>query len=94
MTNPQERLIRPGHEHLVPQTPHDFAELWYKSSRYAQLKQDLVAYDSRFPMGGKHLEEFAASRRAQQARGQRSKSAYTMSYFEQVSLCLWRGFAR
>ncbi|CZR65741.1 probable multidrug resistance protein CDR1 [Phialocephala subalpina] len=94
MTNPQERLVRAGYEHLVPQTPHDFADLWYNSSNYAQLKQDLNAYDRRFAIGGKYLEEFAASRRAQQASSQRRKSPFTLAFFEQISLCLWRGFTR
>ncbi|OBT65135.1 hypothetical protein VE03_04737 [Pseudogymnoascus sp. 23342-1-I1] len=94
MTNPQERLVRAGYERLVPQTPDDFADHWYNSSNYNQLKQDLDAYDRRFAIGGKHLDEFAASRRAQQASSQRRKSPFTLAYHEQISLCLWRGFTR
>ncbi|OBT44465.1 hypothetical protein VE00_05929 [Pseudogymnoascus sp. WSF 3629] len=94
MTNPQERLVRVGYEHLVPQTPDDFADRWYNSSNYYQLKQDLDAYDKRFAIGGKHLDEFAASRRAQQASSQRRKSPFTLTYSEQINLCLWRGFTR
>ena len=94
MTNPQERLVRAGYEHIVPQTPHDFADRWFNSSNYAQLKQDLDAYDRRFTIGGKHLDEFTASRRAQKASSQQRKSPFTLAYSEQVSLCLWRGFTR
>ena len=94
MTNPQERLVRAGYEHLVPQTPHDFAVWWYNSSNYARLKQDLDAYDRRFAIGGKHLTEFAVSRRAPQAGSQRRQSPFTLAYLEQISLCLWRGFTR
>ncbi|KAL5347903.1 Multidrug resistance protein [Pseudogymnoascus australis] len=94
MTNPQERLVRAGYERLIPQTPHDFADRWYNSSNYYQLKLDLDAYDRRFALGGKHLDDFAASRRAQQASSQRRKSPFTLSYFEQIGLCLWRGFTR
>ncbi|OBT71758.1 hypothetical protein VF21_09635 [Pseudogymnoascus sp. 05NY08] len=94
MTNPQERLVRAGYEHVVPQTPDDFADRWNNSSNYYQLKQDLDAYDKRFAIGGKHLDEFAASRRAQQASSQRRKSPFTLAYPEQISLCLWRGFTR
>ncbi|OBT59510.1 hypothetical protein VE04_00545 [Pseudogymnoascus sp. 24MN13] len=94
MTNPQERLVRLGYEHVVPQTPDDFADRWYNSSNYYQLKQDLGAYDKRFAIGGKHLDKFAASRRAQQASSQRRKSPFTLAYPEQISLCLWRGFTR
>ena len=94
MTNPQERLVRAGYKHLVPQTPHDFGDRWCNSSNYAQLKQDLDAYDRRFAIGGKHLNEFAVSRRAQQARSQQMQSPFTLAYLEQISLCLWRGFTR
>lgn len=94
MTNPQERLVRAGYERLVPQTPHEFADWWYNSSNYSQLKQDLDAYDRRFGIGGKHHDEFAASRRAQQASSQRRKSPFTLAYFEQINLCLWRGLTR
>lgn len=94
MTNPHERVVRAGYKHLVPQTPDDFADRWRNSSNYHQLKKDLDAYDARFAIGGKHLDEFASSRRAQQASSQRKKSPFTLSYFEQISLCLWRGFTR
>lgn len=94
MTNPQERLVRAGYEHVVPQTPDNFADRWYNSSNYYQLKQDLDAHDKRFAIGGKHLDEFAASRKAQQASSQRRKSPFTLAYLEQISLCLWRGFTR
>lgn len=94
MTNPRERLVRAGYERLVPQTPHDFAYRWQNSSKYARLKKELDAYDRRFAMGGNHLDSFAASRTAQQAKSQRRKSPFTLSYFEQIGLCLWRGFIR
>ncbi|OBT88820.1 hypothetical protein VE02_03130 [Pseudogymnoascus sp. 03VT05] len=94
MTNPQERLVRVGYEHVVPQTPDGFADRWNNSSNYYQLKQDLDTYDKRFAIGGKHLDDFAASRRAQQASSQRRKSPFTLAYLEQISLCLWRGFTR
>jgi hypothetical protein len=94
MTNPQERLVRAGYERLVPQTSYDFADLWYQSSIYARLKHDLVTYERRFPIGGKHLDNFVASRRAQKARSQRKKSPFTLAYSEQISLCLWRGLTR
>lgn len=94
MTNPEERLVRAGYEHLVPQTPHDFADRWHNSCNYRQLKQDLDAYDKIFAIGGKYLDTFAKTRRAQQASSQRRQSPFTLAYFEQISLCLWRGFTR
>lgn len=94
MTNPQERLVRPGYESFAPQTPYEFADLWYQSSIYARLKHDLVAYEKRYPIGGKNLDDFIAARGAQKSRSQRRKSPFTLSYPEQIRLCLWRGFTR
>lgn len=54
----------------------------------------IEAYESKFSLGGECLDEFVASRKAQQASGQRKKSPYTLSYMQQTSLCLWRGWKR
>lgn len=94
MTSAQERVIRSGFENAVPRTPDEFAERWRSSETYAQLMKDLDAYDKKYTIGGEYLEKFLKSRKAQQARGQRRKSPYTLSYSQQVRLCLWRGLTR
>jgi hypothetical protein len=43
---------------------------------------------------GPDAEAFRAHKHAQQAKGQRLKSPYTLSYLQQVQLCLWRGWKR
>ena len=94
MTSPQERVIRPGWDDRVPRTPDDFAALWKKSQHNVRLQEQLDKYDREFPIGGEHLEKFKQSRKAQQATHQRVSSPYTLSYVQQVQLCLWRGFQR
>ncbi|KAF2642558.1 putative multidrug resistance ABC transporter [Massarina eburnea CBS 473.64] len=94
MTSPLERVVRPGWEDRVPRTPDDFAKRWKDSSERAQLVKQIDAYEQRYPIGGEQLQKFTESRRAQQAKGQRIKSPYTLSYVQQVQLCLWRGFRR
>ena len=94
MTSPQERVIRKGWEGRVPQTPDDFAARWKESTQRKQLLVDLDEYDQKYTIGGEHLERFKESRRAQQAKHQRVKSPYTLSYGGQIRLCLWRGFQR
>ncbi|KAF2704437.1 putative multidrug resistance ABC transporter [Pleomassaria siparia CBS 279.74] len=94
MTSSLERIVREGHEDRVPRTPDEFAQRWKDSPERAKLLQDIDDYDRKFPLGGEHLEKFKASRRAQQAKAQRVSSPYTLSYVQQVNLCLWRGFQR
>ncbi|KAJ9113734.1 ABC multidrug transporter afr2 [Naganishia adeliensis] len=94
LTSPSERVVRPGWENKVPQTPRAFAAAWRASEEYAQLQRDLEQYDDRFPIGGEALQAFQASRRAQQSKRLSPKSPYTLSYMSQVKLCLRRGFWR
>jgi ATP-binding cassette subfamily G (WHITE) protein 2 (PDR) len=68
LTSPSERVVRSGFESKVPRTPEEFAAAWRASQEYAQLQQDLKQYDERFPIGGKSLEAFQISRRAQQSK--------------------------
>jgi len=94
MTSPQERVVSPGWENRVPRTPDDFAAAWKASAQRKQLLADIEDYEKRYAFEGEQYQQFVASRRAQQAKGQRLKSPYTLSYPQQISLCLWRGFRR
>jgi len=94
MTSPLERVVRPGWEDRVPRTPDEFAARWKESADRVELMRQIEEYNQRFPVGGEQLEKFKQSRKAQQAKGQRIKSPYTLSYMQQVNLCLWRGFRR
>ena len=94
MTSPQERVIQEGWENRVPRTPDEFAEVWRQSSERAALMQEIEQFNKDYPIGGESLEKFKDSRRAQQAKGQRVDSPYTLSYYGQTMLCLERGFQR
>jgi ATP-binding cassette subfamily G (WHITE) protein 2 (PDR) len=94
MTSALERVVRPGWEDRVPRTPDEFAQRWKDSAERAALMAKIEAYEHKFPIGGEYAQKFAESRKAQQARGQREKSPYTLSYLQQIQLCLWRGFVR
>ena len=94
MTSPQERVVTPGWENRVPRTPDEFAEVWKKSSECKQLLGDIAAYEQRYPYEGESYRQFVDSRKAQKSTQQRMKSPYTLSYMQQVQLCLWRGFRR
>ncbi|KAH9811168.1 ZEB2-regulated ABC transporter 1-like [Teratosphaeria destructans] len=94
MTSAQERVVKPGWEHRVPRTPDEFAAIWKASPERAALIKEIEEYDSTHPFEGEHYQKFVESRKAHQAKGQRLKSPYTLSYMQQVELCLWRGFRR
>ncbi len=77
LTNPAERNIREGFEHLVPRTPDDFAAVWQNSGERARLIQEIDTFDRDYPLGGEHLQRFKHSRKAQQARRQYGEIHYS-----------------
>ncbi|GKT65447.1 ABC-2 type transporter [Colletotrichum tofieldiae] len=94
MTSPQERHVRPGWENKAPRTPDEFATAWKNSANYKALQAEIEEYKQTHPLNGPDAEAFRASKKAQQAKGQRAKSPFTLSYSQQIQLCLWRGFRR
>lgn len=68
LTNPAERIIRPGYEQLVPRSPDEFADQWRMSQQRAALLQDIAAFQLRYPLDGKHVENLKDIRRTQKAR--------------------------
>ncbi|XDG06438.1 hypothetical protein ABKA04_006053 [Annulohypoxylon sp. FPYF3050] len=94
MTSPTERVIRPGFEGRAPRTPDEFASAWKNSAEYAALQGEIEQYKTEHPINGPDAEAFRASRREQQAASQRPGSPYTLSYWQQIKLCLWRGWQR
>ena len=94
MTSTLERIVRPGFEGKAPRTPDEFATAWKNSVEYKALQAEIEEYKSTHPINGPDAEAFRASKKAQQAKSQRAKSPYTLSYMQQVQLCLWRGWKR
>ncbi|KAK4498394.1 hypothetical protein PRZ48_011052 [Zasmidium cellare] len=94
MTSPQERVIRQGFEGTAPRTADDFAAAWQASPERSQLLQGIDKYNEENVDYGENYDTFVASRKAQQARGQRLKSPYTLNYAQQVRLCIWRAWRR
>ncbi|KAH8649041.1 ABC-2 type transporter-domain-containing protein [Xylariales sp. PMI_506] len=94
MTSPQERIVRAGYEGKAPRTPDEFAAAWKESAEYQKLQTEIEQYKTEHPLNGPDAEIFRANKRQAQAKAQRAKSPYTLSYLQQVNLCLWRGFRR
>ncbi|KAK4685860.1 ATP-binding cassette, subfamily G (WHITE), member 2, PDR, partial [Tremellales sp. Uapishka_1] len=94
LTSASERTAREGFESRVPHTPAEFVSIWKKSPQYHALRKDILSFEERYPVNGERFDEFLASRRIQQSSRVRAKSPYTLSYGQQVRLCLKRGFWR
>ena len=94
MTSSIERIERPEFKGKCPRTPDEFAEAWKNSANYQKLQTEIEEYKTQHPIGGPDAQTFRAHKQAQQAKGQRKKSPFTLSYIQQVQLCLWRGWKR
>ena len=94
MTAPGERVIREGFENLVPRTPDDFAKCWRSSEEYQMLRQDIENYKSQNAFGGPAALEFRKHKHEAQGKGQRAKSPFTLTFAQQVKVCVWRGWKR
>ncbi|KAJ4267167.1 Multidrug resistance protein [Fusarium torreyae] len=94
MTAPAERVIRPGFENKAPRTPDEFAARWKESREYQILQSEIETYKSLYPLNGSSADAFRENKKSAQAKGQRLKSPFTLSYMQQVQLCLWRGWKR
>lgn len=67
LTNPSERIVRPGFEDKVPRTPDEFADEWRMSQTRADLLREIAAFEQQYPLHGPELQKFREARSAQQA---------------------------
>ncbi|CAK7210420.1 Multidrug resistance protein [Sporothrix eucalyptigena] len=96
LTNPGERRVRPDvHPDSVPRTPDEFAAAWRASPEYKQLQQDMDEFDEAYPLqDASAVQTMATARRAHQSSLTRKSSPYTLSFPQQILLCMHRGVQR
>ncbi|KAL7928573.1 ABC-2 type transporter domain-containing protein [Trichoderma chlorosporum] len=94
MTAPSERIVRAGWESRAPRTPDEFATCWRNSNNYTALQAEIDNYNSEHPIDGADAQAFREHKKSTQAKNQRVKSPFTLSYSQQIRLCLWRGWRR
>ncbi|KAF5603178.1 ABC transporter CDR4 [Fusarium subglutinans] len=94
LTNPSERIVRPGFENKVPRSPDEFADEWRMSQHRASLLNDIAAFNIQYPLDGKQVETLQGIRRAQKAKYTSDKSPFTVSIPMQIRLCIGRGVKR
>lgn len=90
MTAPSERRVRAGFENATPRTADDFARCWQESDTRKKLLSSIEQYNADHPIAGSHHAQFALSRKLEKSKRQRTRSPYTLSYWGQITLCMWR----
>ncbi|KAG5762970.1 hypothetical protein H9Q72_008935 [Fusarium xylarioides] len=94
LTNPDERIVRPGFESKVPRSPDEFADEWRMSQHRALLLNNIAAFEIQYPLDGKQVETLKGIRRTQKAKFTSDKSPFTISIPMQIRLCIGRGVKR
>nr|A0A2U8U2K9.1 RecName: Full=ABC transporter asL7; AltName: Full=Xenovulene A biosynthesis cluster protein L7 [Sarocladium sp. 'schorii']AWM95783.1 ABC transporter [Sarocladium sp. 'schorii'] len=92
MTFPEERITRAGFN--PPRTPEEFAAAWRSSPEYKALQTDISEYKTKHPIDGPNAGVYRELKKSYQARGQRIKSPYTLTYMQQVQMCMRRAWNR
>lgn len=67
LTNPVERIIRPGFEARVPRTPDEFAQAWKQSQLRTELCKEIDHFNQQHD-AEVVFEKFAASKKAERSR--------------------------
>ncbi|KAK9454812.1 ABC-2 type transporter-domain-containing protein [Dipodascopsis uninucleata] len=94
LTNPAERIIRPGWENRVPRTADEFAQRWKESAYRQEIVQEINDFNAEYPISGPNLGDFIKYRKASQSDHISVKSSYTISIPMQIKICITRGFQR
>lgn len=92
ITFPAERI--PRRDCHPPRTSDEFAEVWKNSVEYKALQVEINEYNKEHPINGPDADRFRQLKQVHQAQGQRVISPFTLTYWQQVKLCMWRGWAR
>ncbi|EGW35495.1 opaque-specific ABC transporter CDR3 [Spathaspora passalidarum NRRL Y-27907] len=93
ITNPAERLVKPGYERLVPRSPKEFYRYWRKSPERQKL---LVEIDQYLASCGDYnkKQEVYDSMRAKQSKHTLRKTPYTVSLGKQIKYIIRRDWER
>ncbi|KAK4167512.1 ABC-2 type transporter-domain-containing protein [Cladorrhinum sp. PSN259] len=96
ITNPEERIPRPGMEQKVPRTPEDFERYWLASPEYKALQEDIANYNAEFEgeRQSQSLHQLREKKHQRQSKHVRPGSPYTISILMQIRLNTVRAYQR
>lgn len=92
LTNPAERIVKPGYESKVPRSPVEFYNYWQNSPERMRLLEEIDAKLNDRSLS--KVEEFEAYHRARQAKRSRPQLSYTVSFGMQVKYVMERNILR
>ena len=58
LTNPEEQVVKPGFEFVVPRTALEFVRLWKNSAERSKLLKDIEVYNRQYPLARDKLENY------------------------------------
>lgn len=85
--------IREGYEKKVPRTAEEFERYWQNSPEFAQLLREIEQYKASVNTDNTR-QIYRESMLQEKSKHARKNSYYTVSYWEQLQLCVQRGFQR
>ncbi|EGG18744.1 ABC transporter G family protein [Cavenderia fasciculata] len=91
VTNPQERIVRPGMEGNVPETSADFERVWRQSPQYQRMLDDQSQFEKQIEQEQPHVQ-FAEEVISQKSRTTSNNKPYVTSFITQVSALTVRHF--
>ena len=93
ITNPAERIVKPGFEKIVPRTPKEFYRYWRRSPERQALLEEIDEYLDNCENYDQKQEIFEAMQ-AKKSKNTNKKSPYTVSLPMQVRYIIKRNFDR
>ncbi|KAK7677291.1 ABC_PDR_domain2 protein [Cerrena zonata] len=93
LTNPAERVVKPGFEDKVPRTPKEFYDYWQNSPDRSQLLNDIDYYENQIKSENKALA-LKESHHSRQSKKARPASPFTVSFGLQIKYIMGRNIKR
>ncbi|KAG7195696.1 Multidrug resistance protein [Scheffersomyces spartinae] len=93
LTNPAERIVKPGYENKVPRTAKEFDEYWKASADYDLLIRRIDSHINHTD-GNTNAIAYEESHKARQADHLPHKSPYVVSFYMQVRYIMHRNWLR
>lgn len=88
------QMVIEGFENKVPVSPDEFALVWLGSKARKEVLEEMKRYDEEFPPIERQLERQRLAQKSHKSSWQRAGFPYTILWYDQVHLCLVRGWQR
>ncbi|KAL8705645.1 MAG: hypothetical protein Q9201_001242 [Fulgogasparrea decipioides] len=93
VTDPTQRVLRPGYELSAPRTAADFERVFRSSEAYRKVLADVADYEGHLlKTDGKDAQEFKQSVQEQKSKTVSKNSNFTVSFWRQILSCTAREF--